>query len=288
MNCKTKAIKVQSNLTCENKVKIGAISILVALLFAPVIMELIGAWSSRDDYSHGFFVIPIALYMVWQKREELLRFPLAPLGIGLPLLAGATTIYVVSVLAKFHTLSHISMVIVLLSLVLFFAGWKVSKALLLPVLFLLFMFPIPSAYYVLVTNPLKLFITKISMEIIHLMNIPVYREGNLLFLASTQLEVAEACSGIRSLYSYLMLACLFAFMSRKRISKTVLLISTVPLAFLVNIVRVTGTGVLADFFGSEVAHGFFHQFTGLVLFVFGFVVLFLEYHFLESHSPQRQ
>jgi exosortase len=225
--------------------------------------------------------------MTWEKRKEVWRLPIAPVGIALSLLAAAATIYVASTLAKFHTLSHISMVMVLLSLLLSLAGWKILKALLLPVLFLLFMFPIPSAYYVLVTNPLKLFITDISMHIIHLMNIPVYREGNLLFLASTQLEVAEACSGIRSLYSYLMLACLFAFMSRKRISKIILLISTLPLAFFVNILRVAGTGVLADFFGSEVAHGFFHQFTGIVLFVFGFVVLFLEYRFLESYSPQR-
>lgn len=288
MNSRTAIIEARSGLERANKIKIAILSFLVVLLFAPVLINLIGIWSSRDDYSHGFFVIPIALYMVWVKRDELLRFPSRPSGMGLPVVACATAIYVVSTITKFHTLSHISMIVVLLGLVVFLAGWMVTKALLLPVCFLLFMFPIPSAYYVLVTNPLKLFITKISMEIIHLMNIPVYREGNLLFLASTQLEVAEACSGIRSLYSYLMLACLFAFLSEKRVSKMVLLISTAPLAFLVNIVRVTGTGVLANFFGSDIAHGFFHQFTGLVLFVLGFVVLFLEYHFLESRSPSRR
>ncbi len=287
MSSKTEIIRVQSNLTRENKFKIGVVSVLVALLFAPVTIELIGVWISQDDYSHGFFVLPIALYMTWQKREDLSQLPLAPLRIGLPLLAGSTMIYVVSFLTKFHTLSHLSMVIVLLSLVLFFAGWKVTKALMLPVLFLLFMFPIPSAYYALITNPLKLFITTISAQIIRFVDIPVYRQGNLLFLASAQLGVTEACSGIRSLYSYLMLGCLFAFMSRKPIRKIVLVISTVLLAFLINIVRVTAIGVLANFFGSEVAHGFFHQFTGLGLFAFGFVVLFLEYRFLESYSPQR-
>jgi len=240
----------ESNLSFESKIRVGVLSGLTILLFAPVIVNLINMWSTRDDYSHGFFVIPIAFYMVWQKRVKVLRLPAKPLGIGLPVLVFGALAYLASFVSKFHTLTHLSMVVLLLGLLLFLAGWQPTKELLLPVLFLLFMFPIPSAYYVLATNPLKLLITKISVQIIHLMGLPVYREGNLLFLASTQLEVAEACSGIRSLYSYLMLACLFAFMSKKGISKTSLLISTVPLAFLVNIVRVTGTGVLANFFGS--------------------------------------
>ena len=276
--------ELQSNVTLENKVKIGVLSVLVALFFAPVIKELISTWSTRDDYSHGFFVIPIALYLVWAKREKVLLLPKKPLWIGLPILAGGAMTYLVSFITNFHTLAYLSMVVVLLGLLLFLAGWQITKELLLPVLFLLFMFPIPTAYYVLITNPLKLMITKISMQIIHLMGVPVYREGNLLFLSTTQLEVAEACSGIRSLYSYLMLGCLFAFMSKKRASKIVLVVSTFPLALLVNIIRVTGTGILANYFGSEVAQGFFHEFTGFVLFIFGFVVLLLEYRFLDSKS----
>jgi exosortase len=146
------------------------------------------------------------------------------------------------------------------------------------------MFPIPSAYYILITNPLKLIITKISTHIIYILGIPVYREGNLLFLSTTQLEVAEACSGIRSLYSYLMLACLFAFMSKNRISQMVLLLSTIPLAIFVNILRVTGTAILANYFGSDIAQGFFHEFTGFLLFATGFFFLFIVYYLFERMS----
>jgi len=250
------------------------------VLFTPDLVRLLHAWIGNDDYSHGFFVIPITLWIVWQKRQKLLSLPAKPSWLGFPLFIGGVTIYSVGLVTRFHTLTHLSMVITILGLLLFFSGWRPTKELLFPVLFLLFMFPIPSAYYILITNPLKLVITKVSAQLISFAGIPVYRDGNLLFLATTQLEVAEACSGIRSLYSYLMLGCLFAFMSRRKVAKMILVLSTILLALFVNIVRVTGTGILANFYGSQVAQGFFHEFAGLLLFVIGFIVLFLEYHLI--------
>ena len=268
----------------KSKVRIAILFLLLALLFSPIIVQLVKVWSTKGDYSHGFFVTPIAFYMAWKMRKELVSLSSNPTWFGLPVFAVGSVTYVVSFVSKFHTLTHISMVIILIGLLVFLGGWTVTKKLLFPVLFLLFMFPIPESYYVLITNPLKLIITQISTGIINVSGIPVYREGNLLYLASTQLEVAEACSGIRALYSYLMLGCLFAFISEKRKSKIVLLASTVPLALLVNIMRVTGTGILANYFGPSVSQGFFHQFTGFVLFIFGFVVLFLEYYLLNSSA----
>lgn len=277
----------QLNITLQNKIKIVTLSILITLLFAPVILQLIKTWSEQEDYSHGYFVIPISLYMVWQKRQKLQNLPVKASWMGLPILIAGAIVYLVSFLTKFHTLMHLSMIIIVLSLVIFLAGWKFTKELSLPVFFLLFMFPIPSAYYVLITNPLKLFITKISMYIIHLIGVPVYREGNLLFLSSTQLEVTEACSGIRSLYSYLMLGFLFAFISRKRLNKIVLVLSAIPIALSVNILRVTGTGILSDYYSADVAQGFFHQFTGIILFIFGLLVFLAEYSFLNSGTKPK-
>ena len=271
----------------EASIKISLIAILVSLLFAPVVFQLIHFWSTREDYSHGFFIIPLAVFIVWTKRKNLLLLPVEPLWAGLPVLFTGTMAYVVSFMTNFHTLTHLSMILIILGLLLFLTGWKITKELLLPILFLLFMFPIPGSYYVLITNPLKLLITNISTHIIQFMGFPVYREGNIIFLSTTQLEVVEACSGLRSLYSYLMIGCLFAFMSHKRMSKIVLITSTIPLALLINIIRVTGTGILSNFFGSQVAQGFFHTFSGLILFVFGFVILLIEYHFLESGSTKK-
>lgn len=219
--------------------------------------------------------------MVWRKRENLKSLPLEASWIGLPILIVGAVVFLFSFQVKFHTLTHLSMLLILFGLVIFFSGWKFAKELALPIFFLLFMFPIPSAYYVLITNPLKLFITKISVDIIQLMGISVYREGNILFLSSNQLEVTEACSGIRSLYSYLMLGFLFAFFNRNVLNKIILVVSAIPLSLSVNILRVIGTGILSEYFSSDIAQGFFHQFTGLILFIFGFLFFLMEYNLLE-------
>lgn len=284
----TDKISSHNNFLLQNKYKIGILFLFISVLFGPVLIKLVDVWSNQEDYSHGFFVIPIALFIAWARRHIIAEASLKPTWVGLPILVGGIFTYLVSYLVRFHTMTFLSMILILMGVFLYFGGWGLAKILLLPTLFLLFMFPIPTAYYILITNPLKLMITEISAQIIYLLGIPVYREGNLIFMASSSLEVAEACSGIRSLYSYLMLGCLFAFLSTRKISKAVLIFSTLPLAILVNIIRVTGTGVLSNYYGSGVAQGFFHEFTGFVLFIVGFAFLFLGYYVLELRQQTDQ
>jgi exosortase len=279
---------VENGVISVNKIKIVTLSFVSALLFAPVISELVQMWSTKDDYSHGFLVIPISLYMVWQKRHRLHKFFVEPSWLGLPILVGGVVIYFIAFSTRFHMLTYLSIPVTILGLLLFVIGRRLTRELLLPVFFLLFMFPIPDSYYILFTNPLKLLITKISMELIYFMEIPVYREGNLIFLATTQLEVTEACSGIRSLYSYLMLGFVFAFVSGNLKSKLILILSTTPLALLINILRVTVTGLLANYYGEEVAQGFFHEFSGVLFFVIGLGFLFGEYYYLRILTASRR
>jgi len=279
---------VENDIIPVNKTKVATLSIVAALLFAPVIAELIQMWSTKDDYSHGFLVLPVSLYMVWQKRHKLQKWPVKPSWLGLPILVGSVAIYFIAFSTKFHMLMYISMPVIILGLLLFVIGRRLTRELLLPIVFLFFLFPIPDSYYILFTSPLKLLITKISMELIYIMGIPVYREGNLIFLAATQLEVTEACSGIRSLYSYLMLGFVFAFMSRNLKSKLILILSTIPLALLVNVIRVTGTGILSNYFGEKAAQGFFHEFSGFLLFAVGFCFLFGEYYYLRIWATRRR
>jgi exosortase len=109
-----------------------------------------------------------------------------------------------------------------------------------------------------------------------LIGIPVLREGNIILLTNTSLEVAEACSGIRSLLSLLALSVVFAYFSQKTTLKRILLVlSTFPIAIIANAARVTGTGILAHHYGDKVAQGFFHGFSGWILFVVAFICLFV-------------
>jgi len=279
---KDDVINMYSKLSPVNQFKLITLSLLIIFLFAKPILNLTHVWINNADYSHGFFVIPVSLFMVWQKRKTILSTPAKASWAGFPLFLAGSVLYLIAVITKFHSLTFFSMIAVLLSLTLFLAGYKITKILLLPILFLVFMFPIPSAYYVMITNPLKLMITDISAHIIKLLGIPVYQDGNLLFFANTSLEVAEACSGIRSLYSYLMLSFVLSIFCKKKVTKIVLICSTIPLAIFVNIMRVAGTGILSHFYGAKVAQGFFQEFTGFLLFGIGFVFLFIEYYFFEK------
>jgi len=254
----------------------------VAALFLPVFIELTHIWLTSADYSHGFLVLPISLYMVWQKRSRLMSIEIQPSWAGSVLLVPGLLLYGAAFVTNFNSLVYLSMLIIIVGIIILSAGTRFARELLFPILFLLFMFPIPSSYYIMITNPLKLMITNISALIMGSMGIPVLQDGNLLFFANTQLEVAEACSGVRSLYSYLMLGCLFAVFSIRLRTKLILILSAIPLAILVNIVRVTVTGVLSNYYGPEVAQGFFHEFTGFILFAVGFVLLVLEYYALKE------
>jgi exosortase len=127
-----------------------------------------------------------------------------------------------------------------------------------------------------ITFPMQLFASKVAANTLYLIGIPVLREGNVMLLANTSLEVAEACSGIRSLISLLALSIVFAYLSQKETWKRILLVlSTFPIAIIANAARVSGTGILAHYYGDSVAQGFFHGFSGWILFVVAFVCLFL-------------
>ena len=138
------------------------------------------------------------------------------------------------------------------------------------------MIPIPSILMDRITFPMQLFASKVAANMLYLTGIPVLREGNVMVLTNTSLEVAEACSGIRSLISLLALSVVFAYFSQKETWKRILLVlSTFPIAIIANAARVTGTGILAHYYGDSVAQGFFHGFSGWILFVVAFICLFV-------------
>ena len=197
--------------------------------------------------------------------------------VGLAILAVSLVIYFASFVGDLAFPARISMITTLTGLVLYTCGWQVFKLLLFPILFLFFMVPVPVTILGLVAFPLQLFVSDVSAQLIDFYGIPVYQEGNLLFFARYSFEVTEACSGIRSLVSFLTLGALFAYMARESWTKSVLLVlSAIPLSILVNLIRVTGTGILANYFGNRAAQGFLHDFSGFVVFGVGVLLMLAE------------
>lgn len=267
------------------------LAILLALwgvIFIPVYPALIDAWLSNSNHSHGLLVPLVVLYLVWQKKESLRQTPISTSGWGGALLVSGLAMYLVGLAGGVALPMRLAIVVSLIGLILFVLGPDVLKTLLFPLFFLMFMIPVPDSFVGLVSFPLQLFATTASAFFIDWMSVPVLQEGNMLYFVNTQLEVAEACSGIHSLLAIVMLAVLLAYMMESsQKEKMILVLSAVPIALVANIVRVTGTGILAHFFGSQVARGFLHTFSGLVVFLFGFTLLLFEYYLLGSLTKRR-
>jgi exosortase len=155
-----------------------------------------------------------------------------------------------------------------------------------PLAFLLLMIPIPAIIFNQIAFPLQLLASRFGETVLRLFNIPVLREGNVMTLANTQLEVAEACSGIRSLISLLTLGIVYGYFTDKRfLVRLVIALSTIPVAIVANGLRVAGTGIAAYHYGEEAAQGFFHEFSGWVVFVVSLVMLFVIHRTVLAVAP---
>jgi exosortase A len=256
--------------------KIVIVIISLAILYFSVIQRLVADWIQLPDFSHGFLIPFVSFYFVYERRKEL--FALNPSGYwaGLPLLIFGILLFLLGNLATEYFTMRFSLMVVIGGIILFLLGKEYFRTLLFPLLYLIFAIPIPSILMDRITFPMQLFASKVAANTLYLMGIPILREGNVMVLANTSLEVAEACSGIRSLISLLALSVVFAYISQKVTWKRVaLVLSTFPIAIIANAARVSGTGILAQYYGDKVAQGFFHGFSGWILFVVAFVCLFL-------------
>ena len=257
-----------------------------ALLYAHVIAKLVHDWATDDNYSHGFLIVPIALYFVWERRRALAALPARPSWLGLPVVAGALAVLAVGTLGAELFLTRISIIGVLAGAVLFVGGWRHLRALTLPIAFLLLMIPLPAIIFNQIAFPLQLLASRVGEASISALNIPVLREGNVIVLANTTLEVAEACSGIRSLISLLTLGIVFGyFVDPRSWMRTFIALATIPIAVFANGVRVAGTGIAAHYYGAAAAEGFLHEFSGWLIFVVSFVLLFAVQRALARLLP---
>jgi exosortase A len=248
----------------------------LGLLYFRVLQGLVSDWLDLPDFSHGFLIPIVSLYFVYERRKELSALNRSSHWIGLVLLLFGIVLLLLGNLSTEYFTMRFSILVVLGGIILFLLGKELFKTLLFPLVFLIFMIPIPSILMDRITFPMQLFASKVAGSSLDLIGIPVLREGNIILLAHTSLEVAEACSGIRSLISLLALSVVFAYLSQKTtLKRVVLVLSTFPIAIIANAARVTGTGILAHHYGDKVAQGFFHGFSGWILFVVAFVCLFL-------------
>jgi exosortase len=258
--------------------RVGTAWLLLAVpcawLYAPVVSKLVHDWSHDENYSHGFLIVPLAAWFAWQRRHRLADAAARPSGLGLGLIVVALTLIIVGSLGAELFLTRVSLILLLAGAVLWLHGREHLRILVFPLLFLVLMVPLPAIVFNQIAFPLQLVASRIGAAGIQACAVPVLREGNVIVLADTSLEVAEACSGIRSLVSLLTLGILVGYFTDPRLwVRWAIAIAVIPIAIVANAARVTGTGVLAHYYGAEAAHGFFHTFSGWLVFAVAFLLL---------------
>jgi exosortase len=270
--------------------KIGAALLVGAgflLLYRHVLAKLVSDWWTDDNYSHGFFIIPIAAYLAWERRDRFFAAVQRPTIVGLLVLIGSVLVLAAGVLGSELFLTRISLLGATVGIVLFFFGWARLRVLAFPMAFLILMIPLPAIIFNQITLPLQLLASRFGEAALGAADIPVLREGNILILASTTLEVAEACSGIRSLVSLLTLGIVFGYFSDSRVwVRSLIALSSIPVAVIANGARVAGTGIASDYVGPAAAEGFFHEFSGWMVFVAAFAMMIIIQRAVLLVSPR--
>lgn len=267
--------KSQETFYTEMVALLAILSAFVGLYYH-VILEMAGVWQTNDNYSHGFFIPLISIYMIYGIRHSLSRVPINSSNVGLLLIViGLGQLYVASVGSEFF-LQRTSMIIVLFGVSIFLWGFKVTQLLFLPIAYLVFMVPLPAIVWNKIAFPLQLFSSACTESMVRMFGIPIFREGNVLHLAQTTLEVIDACSGLRSLNTMFALSTALAWFSTLATwKKWVLFFSAAPIAIFANIIRLTLTAFLASKYGEQAAQGFLHEFSGLFTFALGLILLIL-------------
>jgi exosortase len=263
-----------------------ATALLVAL-YLPVLYYMGLHWSQVEDYSHGFLIAPLAGYFIWERRNKLARAPIETDWWGLvPLALGSATLAIGRLGSELMNL-RVSFVLSLIGLVLLLLGRKIFRVIAFPLLFLFLMVPLPQSLVNVVAFPLQLIAADMAVNALYFLGIPALREGNIIHLANSQLFVAEACSGLRSLMALITLGVVFAYFFRKSfVERVIIVLSAIPIAILVNSFRVALTGILTHNFGQAAADGVIHTTEGLFTFAIAFVLLLGEAWLLRRFWPR--
>jgi exosortase len=246
----------------------------VAFLYYPVLIKLVQDWWSDPDFSHGFFVPLFSGFLLWSQREKLAKIEAQPSWSGLALVAASLFIFTVGVFGNDLFFMRASLLFLIAGLVILFFGWARFRAVIFPWAFLFLMIPIPAVLLNQITFPLQLLASRLASAILPIFNVPVLREGNVIHLPSMPLEVAEACSGIRSLLSLTTLAIIYGyFLDSKTWRRCLLVVAALPVAVGANAMRIVGTGLAVQYWNPDKALGFFHEFSGWVIFLVSLTLL---------------
>jgi len=262
-------------LSTRNKFLFVVISTLALFLFMyrDALLFMLDDWDS-PEYGHGYFIPVIAFYLIWQRKEELGALDLRGSWLGIGLIVLGSFIFLLGQLSAIYVIVQYAFLISFYGLIIAVLGAKAFKIILVPLLFLVFMIPLPDFIFQGLSQQLQLISSNIGVAVIRLFGISVYLEGNVIDLGTYKLQVVEACSGLKYLFSLISIGFICAYLYNDALWKRIFIfLSSIPITIFMNSFRIGVTGILVEHWGIEHADGFMHQFEGIIIFVFAVLIL---------------
>jgi exosortase len=262
------------------------VAVLLVVLYYRVAVKLVYDWYTIPDYSHGFLVPLFAAFLIWDKRKVLKAIPIKQTWSGIVLVVFSLMVLILGVYGVELFTARMSFILLMTGLLATFFGWAMVRELSFPLLVLVLAIPFPAILFNRITFPLQLLASRIASDILPSLGVPTLHEGNVIELPVMKLEVAEACSGIRSLMSLFTLAVFYGyFLERTTKRRVILALASIPIAVTANVARIVGTGLCVQYWDPDKALGFFHEFSGWVMFVVSLACLFLVHRAMRLISP---
>jgi exosortase D (VPLPA-CTERM-specific) len=250
---------------------------LLGYLYADSLVFLFDYWIGSEDYIHGMFVPAISLFLIWQARHRIAVAGIEHSWWGIAVISAGLFLYGIGEFATLYVLQHVSLWMVIVGLVIALIGVRGAKAITFPLSYLLTSIPLPVFLYASLSSHLQLWSSALGVGCLQLVGVTAFRDGNVIDLGPVQLQVVEACSGIRYLLPLTSLALLCAYFFKDRMWKRVVIVlSSIPISILVNGFRIGMIGVLIEWYGQGAGEGFYHLFEGWVLFMASLGLLVLE------------
>jgi len=256
----------------------GLALLVLGLVFHESLAQMIRVWTHKEEYSHGFFIPAISVYLIWVRRQEL-HFveDFRSSFLGLSILFFGLLLFLIGGLATIRTIQHYAFIVAVVGVFVAAFGRAGFKTAAMPLLFLLFMVPFPNFILNNLSSKLQLISSWLGVEFIRACDIMVYLEGNVIDLGGYKLQVVDACSGLRYLFPLASLSFLCAYLFKGPFwQKVIIFLSSMPLTIFMNSFRIGVIGILVNSWGTEMAEGFLHDFEGWAVFLLCMVLLFIE------------
>lgn len=255
----------------------AAVAAIVILMYWDGLVYLVDQWMAKEEYSHGFLIPLVALYLLLQNKAALQSLECRGSWWGVAVVAFGLFLFLMGELSTLYIVIQYSLLIVLAGLIITFAGFAGLRATWVPLVVLLLMIPLPNFLYQNISAELQLISSKIGVAFIRLFGVSVFLEGNVIDLGAMKLQVAEACNGLRYLFPLLTVSFILAYVYRAPIwLRALVFLSAIPITILMNSLRIGAIGITVDRWGAAMAEGFIHDFEGWVVFMLSMLVLLTE------------